>query len=151
MPKLERPRVELFVFRAAGLTFAVGSQGVREVTRLGALTPLPRVPAFVVGAFAYRGEVLPVLDIARFLGSGELKATPRSRIFLATFERRTAAFLTDGVDGLRDVFVDEVASPESLGARSEFLSGVVSGPAGPLHLIDLGRLISAARDRVVSR
>ena len=46
------------------------------------MTALPRVPAFVLGVGAVRGEVVPVIDILRFLGKGESRVHGRSRLFV---------------------------------------------------------------------
>ena len=148
----ERPERELFVFTAGTLTFGVDSSHVREVTRLGPVTPLPRSPAFVLGAFGHRGEVLPVLDLLRFLSQGEAKAQLlRTRLFIGVGEGYATAFVTDGIAGLKRILRADIA-PAPAGGSSEFLSGVVKTPeVGLIHLLELPRVIQAARQKAVAR
>ena len=59
---------DVVVFDLAGERYAVESEVVREIRRLGGLTPLPGIPSFVLGIVNVRGEILSVLDLAKILG-----------------------------------------------------------------------------------
>jgi purine-binding chemotaxis protein CheW len=48
--------------------YAVPVSSVREVIRVGRLTPIPGAPPAVVGITNVRGEILPVLDAGALLG-----------------------------------------------------------------------------------
>lgn len=148
-----RPDEEFFVFRIGELTLAVTSSTVREVTHMGPLTPLPRAPAFVMGVVGHRGEVMPVIDLLRFLGQGESKPTGRSRLFIALTGSWVVGFLADQVIGLRRIFVaDKLPPPLSAGVNAEFLAGVVqSREFGTLSLLDLHRVLQSARQKAVAR
>lgn len=148
-----RPDEELFVFRIGELTLAVPSTSVREVTRMGPLTPLPRAPAFLLGVVGHRGEVLPVVDLLRFLGQGEARPSSRGRLFIGVTGSWVVGFLADTVVGLRRVFVaDKLPPPVGGGVNAEYLAGVVqSREFGALSLLDLHRVVQAARQKVVTR
>jgi purine-binding chemotaxis protein CheW len=67
------------------LRLAIGSQHyavpidvVREILKLGRLTQLPRMPAFVRGVMNLRGAVVPVIDLCERLGLGEATSTRRA-------------------------------------------------------------------------
>lgn len=149
--KVER---ELFLFRLGGLLLAVPSDSVREVVRLGPLTPLPRMAAFVLGVAAHRGEVLPVLDLLRLLGLGEVHPAPRARIFVSTVGSWTAAFLTDEARGLVRVLVEDVL-PAPVGGQmsGDQVLGVVrvGKKAETATVLDLSRVLHVARQRAVAR
>src|SRR5262245_13911017 len=81
-PVKGRPEQELFFFRLSDLRLGVPSENVREVIRAGPITPLPRSPSFILGVCGHRGEVFPVLDLLRFLGRGEARLSPRTRLFV---------------------------------------------------------------------
>lgn len=135
------------------LTLAVPSENVREVTRLGLVTPLPRTPPFILGVFGHRGEVLPAFDLLRFLGKGEMRVGTRSRLFVAVSGGFTAAVLVDAVIGLRKIPLNEVL-PAPMGGEgsSEHLIGVVHGKDNQtLSLVDLPKVLAVARQRVVTR
>ncbi len=130
----------------------VRSDMVREVTRLGPLTPLPRAPSFLLGVVSQRGQVVPLIDLLRFLGQGELKPSARSRFFISDVGNHVVAFLADQVVGLRRIMhADKMPVPSGAGAQ-EFLEGVVqSREFGALNLLQLQRVISSARQKAVAR
>jgi len=149
-----RPEQEIFCFIVGGLRLAFSSQHVREVVRFAPLTPLPRTPAFLLGVSGHRGEVLPVVDLLRFLGKGEGKPSARSRLLIGTSGSYVVAFLADSVAGLRRIaLADILPAPLGADASAEYLDGVVGGPGAidPLHLLNLPKLAAAIRQRVVSR
>ncbi len=145
---------EFFCFRLGDLRLGVSSEYVREVTRSGPLTPLPRMAAFVLGVFGHRGEVLPVLDLLRFLGKGESRMGARTRLFVGSVGSFTTAVIADGVIGLRKIASSDILPPPMGGDSSaDHLIGVVtnSGLDGPLSLINFAKVMQTARQRVVSR
>lgn len=152
-PRALDPDEEFFVFRLGVLTLGVVSTHVREVTRMGPLTPLPRTPSFMLGVVGHRGEVLPLVDLLRFFAQGEAKPSLRTRLFVGESEGFVTAFVTDGIIGLRRVMVAEkLPPPVSAGAQAEFVSGVVATKElGTLSLLDLVKVINAARGKAVTR
>lgn len=150
---VQRPDEEFFVFRLGALTLAVNSTQVREVSRLTPMTPLPRVPSFVLGVVGNRGQVTPVIDLLRFLQQGESKASLGGRIFVGEANGLAVAFLADQVVGLRRIFVaDKLPPPSGIGSATEFLTGLVQHrELGTISLLDLGRVLSSARTSVVRR
>ncbi len=148
-----RPEEEFFIFTLGPLTMAVTSQHVREVTRLTQPTPLPRAPSFLVGVVGSRGQVLPVVDLLRFLQQGEAKVLGGARMFIGESSGLIVGFVADQVVGLRRIFVADKLPPPAGGlAASEFLSGLVQHrELGTLSLIDLPKVMHAARALVVRR
>lgn len=148
-----RPDEEFFIFRCGELSLGVRSQHVREVTRMGLLTPLPRSPSFLLGVVGHRGEVVPLIDLLRFLGQGEAKPTVRTRLFISESNGQVVGFLADHVIGLRRVFIaDKMPAPAGTGSSQEFLEGIVqSRELGSLNLLHLPRVIQSARQKSVAR
>ena len=142
----------MFVFLAGAMHFGVASGAVREVTRVEPMTPLPRTPAFMLGAFGHRGEVLPVIDLLRFLALGELKVSSRTRLFVGMNEQHVVAFATEGIVGLRRVKMADIMPAPVGGGSTEYLSGVATlKDLGTLHLLELPRVINSSRQKVLTR
>lgn len=150
---VSRPEQELFCFRVGTLRLAFAANHVREVVRFAPLTPLPRTPAFLMGVCGHRGEVLPVVDVLRFLGKGEVKPTARTRLVIGFTGSFVASFLADQVEGISRFFVSDILPPPLGGdAASEHLDGVVGGDkSDPLHVLNLPKLLQSIRQRVVTR
>ncbi|MBX5480404.1 MAG: chemotaxis protein CheW [Myxococcaceae bacterium] len=152
---LSRPEQEFFCFRIGSLKMAFAASHVREVVRFTPLTPLPRTPAFLLGVSGHRGEVLPVVDLLRFLGKGEAKIGPRSRLLIGISGTYVCAFAADQVAGLTRIAVADILPPPLGGdASQEHLDGVVAAANekdGALHLLNLPKLLQSIRARVVVR
>lgn len=149
-----RPEQEFFCFRVGDLRLGVPSENVREVLRAGLLTPLPRTPSFLLGVVGHRGEVLPVLDLLRFLGKGEARVGPRTRLFVGVSGSYLTAVVADTVLGLRRIAVaDILPAPIGGDAAAEHLLGVVlgQGPGEAVSLLNFSKLLHTARQRAVVR
>lgn len=105
---------------------------VHEILEVGALTPLPRTPAFVRGVMNLRGAVVPVIDLGARVGVGPAVVGRRSCIVVmraAGDEEHgplVAGLLVDAVYEVLDLPADAVEPVPALGMRipPEFLSGV---------------------------
>ena len=148
-----RPEQEFFSFRIGEMRLAVPSENVLEVLRAGLLTPLPRTPAFILGVAGHRGEVLPVLDVLRFLGKGEARITQRTRMFVGVSGSFVAGVVADAVLGLQRIALEDILPPPLGGDSSaEHLMGIVhGGAAGALSILDFAKMLQSARQRVVAR
>ncbi len=120
---------------------------------MGPLTPLPRSPSFLLGVVGHRGEVVPLVDLLRFIGQGESKPNPRTRLFISEAGSQVVGFLADHVIGLRRILLtDKMPAPAGSGSSQEFLEGVVqSRELGSLSLLHLPRVVQSARQKVVAR
>lgn len=163
-----RPELEYFCFKLGELRLGVPSENVREVLRAGILTPLPRTPAFVLGVTGNRGEVIPVLDLLRFLGKGEARINERTRLFIGVAGNSLCGIVADVVIGLRKIPVADVLPPPVGGdASSEFVSGVVQAHGDLLErgeaqvsaedsrdaltILQFNKLMQSARQRLGAR
>jgi purine-binding chemotaxis protein CheW len=144
--------VEYFCFRIHQARYAVLSSYVSEVIRLPPVTALPGTPPFLLGVAAHRGEVIPVVDLSRFLGTGTAAVTARTRAGIARVEGMVVLFIADQLEGLHTVQAGGLLPPPLGGeGPAEFISGVATEARGTLSVLDLPRLLSTARARTVKR
>lgn len=149
-----RPEREFFLFKIGELRLGVPSENVREVVRAGILTPLPKSAPFVLGVCGHRGEVLPVMDLLRFLGKGEARVTSRTRLFVGVLQGFVVGVVVDSVVGLRKVDLASILPPPAGGdSSSEHLLGVVHSEANGevVNLLNFPRILQSARQRAVSK
>ena len=144
---------EFFCFTLGELHLGVPSESVREVLRVKRITPVPRVPSFVLGVAGHRGEILPILDLLRFFGKGEGRPGPRARVFVGAVGAYIAGFLVDTVAGLhRFPAADILPSPIGGDVSAENVLGVVQRPGVPVvSLLNFAKLLQNARARAVAR
>jgi purine-binding chemotaxis protein CheW len=141
----------LFCVRVLGGRYAFEASLVAEVVRLGPLTRLPAAPPFLPGVFSHRGEILPVLDVNQLLGMRPLPLGAAVRAAVVRAGLWKVAVLTEAVEGLveLDRAALQPAPAEAAGGTAEFLIGVPRDRRGELAVLDLPRLVDAARARSV--
>ena len=88
----------LVVFELDGARYALPVERVREIVRQKPITPVPRLPAALLGVISLRGRVIQVIDLRRRLALPAPSAGRRSRIVVAhDGQGRVAGLLVDGV------------------------------------------------------
>ena len=88
--------------KMAGELYLVAREETREV--LGVPSPLTRVPGakpWLRGLANVRGQLLPVLDLRQFLGSGVTPATRNTRVLVVNHREIPAGLMVDEVLGFR--------------------------------------------------
>jgi twitching motility protein PilI len=88
--------------RMAGELYLVAREEAREV--LGVPTALTRVPGakgWILGLANVRGQLLPIIDLRQFLGSGVTPASRNARIIIVNHRDIPAGLLVDEVLGFR--------------------------------------------------
>ena len=74
-------------FRMSGEVFLVAREETREVLGLpNAITRIPGARAWVKGLANVRGQLLPILDLRQYLGSGATQAGRNARVLVVVAE-----------------------------------------------------------------
>lgn len=120
------------MFACGASLYAVPADTASEVVNAPALTRVPGAPAHLLGVFAHRGEVLPVVDLSRLVGQPLDEGF--KRVVLVRTPRGSAALTASRVLG---VFTLE-GSFERLGevGVQQHLRGPARAPAGEVAIID---------------
>lgn len=77
-------------------TFGINVFKVREVMRTPAITSAPDMPSAVKGMVSLRGVLVPVVDLAEYIGVQP--ESPREIMIVTEYNRHTQGFLVEGVD-----------------------------------------------------
>ena len=64
----EGERLTLVVLNLGAERYGIDIDGVREIKPFESITPMPATPPFWMGLVNLRGNLYPVLDLARYLG-----------------------------------------------------------------------------------
>ncbi|HET7599853.1 MAG TPA: chemotaxis protein CheW [Gemmatimonadales bacterium] len=138
-------QLQLITFRLDAEEFGIPIESVREVTRVGDITRVPRSPRHVRGVTNLRGRILPVLEIRSRLGLEPLDPGPRARIVVVEVQGRLVGLLVDAVAQVQKVAADRVVPPpdEVRSAHTDYLTGVVHLDRRLIILLDLERVLGA--------
>jgi twitching motility protein PilI len=89
-------------FRMGGETFLVAREETREVLGYpAAVTRIPGAKSWVRGLANVRGQLLPMLDLRQFLGSGATASGRNTRVVVVNHRDIPAGLMVDEVLGFR--------------------------------------------------
>jgi twitching motility protein PilI len=89
-------------FRMGGETFLVAREETREVLGYPAVvTRIPGSKSWVKGLANVRGQLLPMVDLRQFLGSGATTAGRNTRVVVVNHREIPAGLMVDEVLGFR--------------------------------------------------
>jgi chemotaxis signal transduction protein len=105
---------ELLTFLVDDTPYAIPVERVREIVRVGQITPMPRVPTSVLGVIALRGEVVQVVDLRMRLNLPVSETTRASRVIvLHGDDDRVTGVLVDAVQAVLRVPEGEIHASTS--------------------------------------
>ncbi len=97
------PRQKLVLVRAGALLCGLPIDCVMETMRPLPVWPIAGAPAHVLGVAIVRGDPVPVVDLALFLGSDAAASAPAARFVTIRAGGRAAALAVSAVVGISEV------------------------------------------------
>ncbi len=117
---------------------------VQEIRRVSEITVVPRAPEFVRGVINLRGRILPVVDLKKKLGLGEVAIGKASRIVVVRLRDRLLGLLVDGASQVLKVPVSRIepAPDEVLNKGGDTIRGVAKLETRLVILLDLPKVLA---------
>lgn len=139
----EGVRNRFVVFMLGNKYLAVEAGSVAEVVRDLRVTPLPNLPAWLVGIANLRSEIATLIDLAKLLGDGTGRSTPSLKHVVLRSERFDAliAFKVDKLREMTEISEAELNEPED--DQPGFISGVTEYRSSKLAVIDARALFTS--------
>lgn len=98
------------LFAVAGECFAIDLRYVREVFPIESVTPVPNMPAVLVGVANLRGTVMPLVDMRPALGLPPAPVAQRLAVVIKHGPHQ-AGLLIDDVPEIRTLSADALLEP----------------------------------------
>jgi twitching motility protein PilI len=112
--------------RIAGELFLVAREETREVLSVPVgITRVPGAKVWIRGLANVRGQLLPIVDLRQFIGSGVAPATRNTRIVVVNHREIPAGLLVDEVLGFRRFAESEFSgdAPPTVARCERYLAG----------------------------
>ena len=134
----------LATFLLAREEYGVDVRLVQEIIRVTEITPVPRAPESIRGVINLRGRIIPVVDLKRKLGLGDVEAGRRARIVVVKLRERLIGLLVDAASQVLKVPVSAIdAAPDAvMEIDAHFIRGVAKLPDRLIILMDLQAVLS---------
>jgi purine-binding chemotaxis protein CheW len=127
--------------------YAVPITAVREILRVGRVTPVSTAPAFVHGVINLRGVVVAVLDLRVFFALEPGPAGGDARILVAEGGGMSAGILVERVEEIIDLPKAQVMPPlpSTKGIAEDYVAGIATPGGRMVVLIDLEKVLGNPR------
>jgi purine-binding chemotaxis protein CheW len=126
-----------------GELFAIDLRHVREVFELESVTPVPGMPASLVGVANLRGTVVPLTDLRPALGV-PASAAPKY-VVVVRHGAQQVGILIDDVPEIRTIHGDDLLTSSAHGITESrpFLSGLVKIEDRMSGMVEVARLLAS--------
>lgn len=124
--------------------FGINVFKVKEVCNTGKITRTPNMPSGVDGIISLRGHVMPVLNLASFMGIRP--GVTHNTMMVAEFNGHIMGFLVEGVDRIIRVDWDKVRATEGmLSDKGALITAITELPDGTLiSILDIEQILANA-------
>jgi two-component system chemotaxis response regulator CheV len=139
-------RMEILLFSLGTTeTFGINVFKVREVSSTPFITKAPNMPQGVEGLISLRGNVIPVLSLAKILGLGKAGDPLGGSMMVTEYSKRTLGFLVDQVDRIIRVEWDKVRAPENVSTSlHNFITAITELADGKLvSILDVETILAS--------
>ena len=133
--------------------YGVNVAKVLEIIRLPKVTELPEVrDKSVLGAFNLRSQIIPLVDLALWLGKKHT-SVDAAKVIVTEFNNVTTAFMVSGVNRIHRISWEEVEPPNTYVSTltRNTITGVVKLEGRIIFLLDLERIVSALNPNLALR
>lgn len=133
----------LVTFFLAREEYGIDVRLVQEIIRVAEITPVPRAPAAIKGVINLRGRIIPVIDLKRRLGLGEVESTRVARVVVVRLKDRLVGLLVDGASQVLKVplSIIEPAPEEVVEIDANYIRGVAKLEKRLIILVDLVKIL----------
>jgi twitching motility protein PilI len=132
--------------RMAGELYLVAREETREVMGVPASTTrVPGAKAWIRGLANVRGQLLPIIDLRQFLGSGVTPVTRNTRVVVANHREIPAGLLVDEVLGFRRFAESEFSgdAPPTVARCERYLAGAFRRASEQWPVLSLRTLLES--------
>lgn len=140
-------KMEILLFSlGTGEVFGINVFKVREVSQTPAITKTPNTPPGVEGVISLRGNIIPVISLAKFTSLESVPENTSSTMIVTEFSRHTQGFLVHDVDRIIRVDWDKVKPPQSmLMGNDALITAITELPDGKLvSILDVEQILARA-------
>lgn len=134
--------LEIVEFLVGDNRFAINVIKVKEVIQPIAPTKVPHAHPYIEGIIELRGEVLPLIDLAKALGFGPSQNPAQDKYIVAQFNQQKVVFHVHNVTQIHRISWKQIEKPSQIyqGLESQII-GVVKLNGNMILLLDFEKIV----------
>jgi len=144
-PETESVDLQYLTVRLRDELYALRVEYLVEILPAPRITKIPSVPEHILGVMNFRGEILPIIDLKRFLSLPQSEPAADRIVVVVKHGEVCTGLLVDGVGDLVPLSPDELAEEPLVAdqAQRATFDGVARFKGGLVRLIDLEGLLQS--------
>jgi two-component system, chemotaxis family, chemotaxis protein CheV len=134
--------LEIVEFSIGENKFAINVMKVKEILNPVPVVAIPHAHPFVKGIMELRGEVLPVIDVAKALGLPESNQSQLDKFIVAEFNQQKTVFHVHAVSQIHRISWGQIEKPSDMyqGAESQVI-GVIKLQGQMVLFLDFEKML----------
>lgn len=130
---------QYLTFQLMAEQYGVPIETVREINRVGEITPVPRTPEYVKGVMNLRGKIIPVVNLRVKFGMDTQAYTRDTCIIVIDTEIGQVGMIVDSVKEVVDLVANQIEPSPVLGneATMSFVRGMGKVDQRVIILVDI--------------
>lgn len=134
--------LEIVEFLIGDNRFAINVIKVKEIIQPIAPTKVPHAHPYIEGIIELRGEVLPLIDLAKALGFGPSQNPAQDKYIVAEFNQQKVVFHVHNVTQIHRISWKQIEKPSQMyqGLESQII-GVVKLNGNMILLLDFEKIV----------
>jgi len=144
MPGEEAKIVQLIVFSLGEQEFGAEIDQVREIIRVGLITPMPDSPDFIKGVTNVRGEITVAIDLKALFVLHTNQEAENKHIVITEQEKNLFGLMVDEVTEVLRIPGTEIKPPPEVVTRidKKYISGLATLDNRLIVLLNLAKVLS---------
>lgn len=106
---------QYLTFQLMNEQYGVPIETVREINRVGEITPVPKTPEFMKGVMNLRGKIIPVVDLRVKFGMDSQDYTRDTCIIVIDSDIGQVGMIVDSVKEVADLTQNQIEPPPIMG------------------------------------
>lgn len=125
-------------------SFGINVAKIREIIRMPKLTKMPNMPPTVYGVFNLRDQIIPAVDICKFLYNAPNQSVDRKMI-IAEFNKIRVGFIVHDVQRIHRISWSDIISPDSMqefDPEKSSIIGLIAHQNKHILMLDVEKIIA---------
>lgn len=137
---------EIVEFTVGTVNYGINVAKVREVINLVPVTKMPNSHPYVDGIFTLRGQVMPLVNLPRCLGTEDQEATAKN-IIVSELNNYFVGFLVNEVSRIHRVSWSAMEAPPNI-SNSESVVGIIKLGGKIVILLDFEKIVAEINPQI---
>ena len=150
--KDEGVKIRLIVFLLNSEWYGIEDIEAREILRSARIYSVPKAPAYVNGVVNVRGDIIPVIDLAKFLGlkANEKAPSISAKIIIGGKDTVTIGLSVDHLEDIIEVEQAALQTIDLLGEEAKFIKGKLEWDKKVITVLNMAQLIALPGNNAVN-